>query len=357
MYCVIMAGGSGTRFWPLSRKDSPKQLLNIIGGNSMLQMTVDRLRKIKFVDDIFIVTRSDIADKIIETIKRIPKENIIVEPSGKNTAPCIGLSALHLEMLKKDSVMGVFPADHLIVGHLKFEKALKTANKLVQKKHSIATIGIKPTHPSTAYGYIQHTKNEVTGQFDTYHLKTFAEKPHLNLAKRFIKSGDFLWNSGMFIWSVNSIITSIKNLLPEMHDVFSEGTELYNTLDEFSFINRVFPTCRNISIDYGIMEKSKNVFVYPSDFGWSDLGTWGSLSTHVSLDKNDNTLISKQVLLYDSENNIVRLPKDKAAVIQGLDGYIIVDTKDALLICKKEEEQKIKQFVADVKYNLGDNYV
>ena len=161
----------------------------------------------------------------------------------------------------------------------------------------------------------------------------------------------------MFIWSVNSIISSIKNLLPEMHDVFSEGTELYNTLDEIAFINRVFPTCRNISIDYGIMEKSKNVFVFPSDFGWSDLGTWGSLSDHVSSDKSDNTLISKQVLLYDSENNIVRLPKDKAAVIQGLDGYIIVDTKDALLICKKEEEQKIKQFVADVKYNLGDNYV
>ena len=219
------------------------------------------------------------------------------------------------------------------------------------------TLGIQPNRAETGYGYIQYSSESSNSNSSLKKVKTFTEKPDLELANQFLESGDFLWNSGMFIWSVNSIINSIKNLLPEMHDVFSEGTELYNTPEEISFINRVFPTCRNISIDYGIMEKSNNVFVYPSDFGWSDLGTWGSLSDHISLDKKDNTLISKKVLLYESENNIVKMPREKVAVIQGLDGYIIVDTKQALLICKKEEEQKIKQFVADVKFNLGDEFV
>jgi mannose-1-phosphate guanylyltransferase len=191
-------------------------------------------------------------------------------------------------------------------------------------------LGIKPNRAETGYGYIQYSNESSDLNSSLKKVKTFTEKPDLKLANQFLESGDFLWNSGIFIWSVNSIISSIKNLLPDMHDLFSDGIELYNTLDEISFINRVFPTCRNISIDYGIMEKSKNVFVYPSDFGWSDLGTWGSLSNHFTSDKNDNTLISKQVLLYDSENNIVRIPNDKAAIIHGLDGYIIVDTKDAL---------------------------
>ena len=188
-------------------------------------------------------------------------------------------------------------------------------------------------------------------------VKTFTEKPNSELAKQFVESGDFLWNSGMFIWSVRSIVKSIENLLPEIHEVFSEGNDLYNTTKETDFINNVFPTCKNISVDYGIMEKSRNVFVYPSDFGWSDLGTWGSLSTHVKKDIDKNAIISDKVLIYDSSKNIIRLPKNKAAVIQGLDGYIVVDTDDALLICKTEEEQKIKQFVADIKFNLGDEFV
>ena len=341
MYCVIMAGGSGTRFWPLSRKDSPKQLLNIIGGNSMLQMTVDRLRKIKFVDDIFIVTRSDIADKIIETIKRIPKENIIVEPSGKNTAPCIGLSALHLEMLKKDSVMGVFPADHLIVGHLKFEKALKTANKLVQKKHSIATIGIKPTHPSTAYGYIQHTKNEVTGQFDTYHLKTFAEKPHLNLAKRFIKSGDFLWNSGIFIWRVNVLLDLMKVYLP---DLYKQLIKMKPILKKKQDIRNLWESITPESIDYGLMEKvASDAYVIKADFEWNDLGSWDALYDILPKNKGGNVVRGEGMVL-NGKNNFIH-SQDHFTAVVGLENVVIVHTDDATLVVHKDQVEEVRSMV------------
>ena len=341
MYCVIMAGGSGTRFWPLSRKDSPKQLLNIIGGNSMLQMTVDRLRKIKFVDDIFIVTRSDIADKIIETIKRIPKENIIVEPSGKNTAPCIGLSALHLEMLKKDSVMGVFPADHLIVGHLKFEKALKTANKLVQKKHSIATIGIKPTHPSTAYGYIQHTKNEVTGQFDTYHLKTFAEKPHLNLAKRFIKSGDFLWNSGIFIWRVNVLLDLMKVYLP---DLYKQLIKMKPILKKKQDIRNLWESITPESIDYGLMEKvASDAYVIKADFEWNDLGSWNALYDILPKNKGGNVVRGEGMVL-NGKNNFIH-SQDHFTAVVGLENVVIVHTDDATLVVHKDQVEEVRSMV------------
>ena len=336
-----MAGGSGTRFWPLSRKDSPKQLLNIIGGNSMLQMTVDRLRKIKFVDDIFIVTRSDIADKIIETIKRIPKENIIVEPSGKNTAPCIGLSALHLEMLKKDSVMGVFPADHLIVGHLKFEKALKTANKLVQKKHSIATIGIKPTHPSTAYGYIQHTKNEVTGQFDTYHLKTFAEKPHLNLAKRFIKSGDFLWNSGIFIWRVNVLLDLMKVYLP---DLYKQLIKMKPILKKKQDIRNLWESITPESIDYGLMEKvASDAYVIKADFEWNDLGSWNALYDILPKNKGGNVVRGEGMVL-NGKNNFIH-SQDHFTAVVGLENVVIVHTDDATLVVHKDQVEEVRSMV------------
>ena len=336
-----MAGGSGTRFWPLSRKDSPKQLLNIIGGNSMLQMTVDRLRKIKFVDDIFIVTRSDIADKIIETIKRIPKENIIVEPSGKNTDPCIGLSALHLEMLKKDSVMGVFPADHLIVGHLKFEKALKTANKLVQKKHSIATIGIKPTHPSTAYGYIQHTKNEVTGQFDTYHLKTFAEKPHLSLAKRFIKSGDFLWNSGIFIWRVNVLLDLMKVYLP---DLYKQLIKMKPILKKKQDIRNLWESITPESIDYGLMEKvASDAYVIKADFEWNDLGSWNALYDILPKNKGGNVVRGEGMVL-NGKNNFIH-SQDHFTAVVGLENVVIVHTDDATLVVHKDQVEEVRSMV------------
>ena len=336
-----MAGGSGTRFWPLSRKESPKQLLNIVGGNSMLQMTVDRLRKVKFVDDIFIVTRSDLSDKISETIEGIPKENIIVEPSGKNTAPCIGLSALHLEMLKKDSVMGVFPADHLIVGHQKFQKALKTANQLVLKKQSIATIGIKPTYPSTAYGYIQYTKDEVAGQVDTFHLKTFAEKPHFSLAKRFIKSSDFLWNSGIFFWRVNVLLDLMKVHLP---DLYKQLIKMKPIIKKNQDISNLWGSITPESIDYGLMEKvGSDAYVIKADFEWNDLGSWNALHDILAKNKGGNVVRGEGMVLNGKDNFIHS--QDHFTAVVGLENVVIVHTDDATLVVHKDQVEEVKSMV------------
>ena len=346
-----MAGGSGTRFWPLSRKENPKQLLNIVGGSSMLQMTVDRLRKIKFVDDIFIVTRSDLADKIFETIEGIPIENIIVEPSGKNTAPCIGLSALHLEMLKKDSVMGVFPADHLIVGHQKFQKALKTANQLVQEKYSITTIGIKPTYPSTAYGYIQYTKDKVAGQVDTYHLKTFAEKPHFSLAKRFIKSGDFLWNSGIFIWRANVLLDLMKVYLP---DLYKQLIKMKPIIKKNQDISNLWETITPESIDYGIMEKvGSDAYVIKADFEWSDLGSWNALYDILPKSNGGNVVRGEGMVLNGKDNFIHS--QDHFTAVVGLENVVIIHTDDATLVVHKDQVEKVKSMVDLVtESNRGD---
>tara|TARA_B100001750_G_C15506144_1_gene600476 strand:+ start:1516 stop:2562 length:1047 start_codon:yes stop_codon:yes gene_type:complete len=336
-----MAGGSGTRFWPLSRKENPKQLLNIVGGSSMLQMTVDRLRKIKFVDDIFIVTRSDLADRIAETIEGIPIENIIVEPSGKNTAPCIGLSALHLEMLKKDSVMGVFPADHLIVGHQKFQKALKTANQLVQEKYSITTIGIKPTYPSTAYGYIQYTKDKVAGQDDTFHLKTFAEKPHFSLAKRFIKSGDFLWNSGIFIWRANVLLDLMKVYLP---DLYKQLIKMKPIIKKNQDISNLWEAITPESIDYGIMEKvGSDAYVIKADFEWSDLGSWNALYDILPKSNGGNVVRGEGMVLNGKDNFIHS--QDHFTAVVGLENVVIIHTDDATLVVHKDQVEKVKSMV------------
>ena len=336
-----MAGGSGTRFWPLSRKENPKQLLNIVGGSSMLQMTIDRLRKIKFVDDIFIVTRSDLADRIAETIEGIPIENIIVEPSGKNTAPCIGLSALHLEMLKKDSVMGVFPADHLIVGHQKFQKALKTANQLVQEKYSITTIGIKPTYPSTAYGYIQYTKDKVAGQDDTFHLKTFAEKPHFSLAKRFIKSGDFLWNSGIFIWRANVLLDLMKVYLP---DLYKQLIKMKPIIKKNQDISNLWEAITPESIDYGIMEKvGSDAYVIKADFEWSDLGSWNALYDILPKSNGGNVVRGEGMVLNGKDNFIHS--QDHFTAVVGLENVVIIHTDDATLVVHKDQVEKVKSMV------------
>ena len=349
-----MAGGIGSRFWPMSTSKMPKQFLDVLGnGETLLQQTFRRLSKICPPSQILIVTNTDYKDICTKQLPNIKEQNILCEPARRNTAPCIAYASFKIQHENRDANIIVAPSDHLITNEDEFERIVKECLEVSAQKDYLITLGIKPSRPETGYGYIQFSEKSCKENETLRKVKTFTEKPNLEIAQQFLDSGDFLWNSGMFIWSVSSIVLSIEKLLPDMYEVFLEGKELYNTEDEIDFINRVFPTCKNISIDYGIMEKSKNVFVYPSDFGWSDLGTWGSLENHIEADEFNNTLISKQVLLYDSENNIVRLPKDKVAVIQGMDGYIIVDTKEALLICKKEEEQKIKQFVADIKNSIS----
>ena len=353
-YAIIMAGGIGSRFWPMSTSKIPKQFLDVLGnGETLLQQAFRRLSKICPPSQILIVTNTDYKDICKKQLPNIKEQNILCEPARRNTAPCIAYASFKIQHENRDANIIVAPSDHLITNEDEFERIVKECLEVSAQKDYLITLGIKPSRPETGYGYIQFSEKSCKENETLRKVKTFTEKPNLEIAQQFLDSGDFLWNSGMFIWSVSSIVLSIEKLLPEMYEVFLEGKELYNTDDEIDFINRVFPTCKNISIDYGIMEKSKNVFVYPSDFGWSDLGTWGSLENHIEADEFNNTLISKQVLLYDSENNIVKLPKEKVAVIQGMDGYIIVDTKEALLICKKEEEQKIKQFVADIKNSIS----
>lgn len=341
MNCVIMAGGSGTRFWPLSRQTKPKQLLNILGDESMLQITVDRLRKIKFVDDIFIVTRADLVDKISKSVKGISRKNIIVEPTGKNTAPCIGLSALHLEMLKKDAVMGVFPADHLIVGHKKFEKALRTANRLALKNSSIATIGVKPTYPSTAYGYIQYTKDRDIKNNDAFHLKTFAEKPHLNLAKRFIKSGDFLWNSGIFIWRVDILLGLLKVHLP---DLYNNLKKIKARLNNNENIDDLWEAIEPDSIDYGLMEKvASDAYVVKADFEWNDLGSWKALSQIMPKSSGDNIIRGNGMVL-NGKGNFIH-SNDHFTAVVGLENVVVIQTDDATLVVHKEKVEEIKTLV------------
>ena len=353
-YAIIMAGGIGSRFWPMSTSKIPKQFLDVLGnGETLLQQAFRRLSKICPPSQILIVTNTDYKDICKKQLPNIKEQNILCEPARRNTAPCIAYASFKIQHENRDANIIVAPSDHLVTNEDEFERIVKECLEVSAQKDYLITLGIKPSRPETGYGYIQFSEKCCKENETLRKVKTFTEKPNLEIAQQFLDSGDFLWNSGMFIWSVSSIVLSIEKLLPDMYEVFLEGKELYNTDDEIDFINRVFSTCKNISIDYGIMEKSKNVFVYPSDFGWSDLGTWGSLENHIEADEFNNTLISKQVLLYDSENNIVKLPKEKVAVIQGMDGYIIVDTKEALLICKKEEEQKIKQFVADIKNSIS----
>ncbi len=344
MYCVIMAGGSGTRFWPYSRHSRPKQLLKIVGETSMLQMTVDRLKKLNTVQDIFIVTREDLADVIKEEISGINPENIIVEPSGKNTAPCIGLSALKIAKLQKNAVMGVFPADHLIVGHKQFEKAITSAKHIALKKNALVTIGLKPTFPSTGYGYIQYDPNSDTDHLDAYNVKVFAEKPHLSLAEKFIESGDFLWNSGMFIWSID---TFFNNLQKHMPDLFHHFEKIDKLIDKGKNFEEVWEEIKPESIDYGIMEKAKDVYLIKAKFDWSDLGSWNIVYDHTVKNDNGNAIRGDGIVL-NGENNFIQSDNRLTAVV-GLNNIVVVNTEDATLVIPKNRVEDVKDLVGYIK--------
>ena len=300
MYAVIIAGGRGTRFWPASRKDQPKQLLNIIGENSMLQMTVDRLRKTKNVEDIFIITGKHLEAKIKKTISGVDLKNIITEPSAKNTAPAIGLAALYIKQKRSDAVMGVFPADHLIVGAQKFSKSVRSAIQIATKKQTLVTIGIKPNYPATGYGYIQFDKKSSDGHLNAFPVKTFAEKPHEKLAARFLKSGDFLWNGGMFIWKIDSFFNEIASHMPELDSQLGKIEKRIIDKKDFS---RLWSRIESESIDYGLLEKSKNIHVVKAEFDWNDLGSWNSVFEFAPKNK-DNNAIRGQGVVIDGKNNI-----------------------------------------------------
>lgn len=356
IYVAIMAGGIGSRFWPISRVGYPKQFLDILGtGRTLLQQTFDRFANFVPIENIYVVTADEYIGISREQLSDLPAENVLGEPFRKNTAPCIAYISFKLQQLNPQASLIVAPADHLILHEDKFLGVCRDALKFVNHFNALLTIGIKPTYPNTGYGYIQHEGIEATPS--VYKVKTFTEKPNLELAKTFIASGDFLWNSGIFIWKVKNVIDAFQKHMPEMYELFSADQEKLNTADEKDTIEMIYPQCSNISIDFGVMEKADNVYVIPAEFGWSDLGTWNSAWENMEKDYLDNAVAGKNVIVFDASKCVVHVPDDKLVVIQGLEDYIIADTKDVLLICHKEKEQEIKEYVAEVKRNTGDKYL
>lgn len=359
-YCIIMAGGVGSRFWPLSRTSNPKQFLDILGiGKSLLQQTFDRFKTIIPTHNIFIVSNAEYSTLIQEQIPDIPLENILLEPYRRNTAPCIAYASYRIKVKDPKARMVVAPSDHLILKEDTFLKVVKEGLHFVGEHTNLLTIGIQPNRPETGYGYIQADKTNIIENENVVFnkVKTFTEKPDIKLAKVFLESGEFFWNSGIFFWSVESILKSFRDFLPEINTSFNAGIDLYGTDKETSFINDTYSACKNISIDYGIMEKADNVYVLTADFGWSDLGTWGSLYDHKEKDQNNNVVIGDKVFIYNSKDSIVNCTGDRLVVIEGMENFIVVDSDDVLLICRKEQEQRIKSFVNDVKLESGEKYI
>ena len=342
IYCVIMAGGIGSRFWPMSRKTNPKQFHDILGtGSTLIQQTFERFLHICPIENILVVTSSIYESLVLEQLDGIRKENVLLEPSRRNTAPCIAYASYKIKLQNPDAVMIVAPSDHLVLKEAAFTQTVKTAVDQAVEKKQLVTLGIKPSRPDTGYGYIQFEDDLESAHEDIKKVKTFTEKPDLELARTFIKSGDFYWNSGIFIWTVDAILDAFKTFLPEVNDLFADAKALMNTPEEIKAISDVYAMCESISIDYGVMEKAKNVNVVLSDFGWSDLGTWGSLFAQLKKDSENNAVIGKRIVLYNSSDNMISAPAEKLVVIDGIDEFIVIDTPDALLICPKSNEQKI----------------
>jgi mannose-1-phosphate guanylyltransferase len=358
-YCIIMAGGVGSRFWPMSKTARPKQFLDILGtGKTLLQQTYDRFLRLCPKENIYIVTNDSYRDLVQEQLKGINAGNVLCEPARKNTAPCVAYACYKIAQLNPDALTVVAPSDHLITKEETFIKAIKACYKKAESEDCLVTLGLRPSRPDTGYGYIQFVESDAKEKDKRIKkVKTFTEKPDLEMAKFFLQSGDFLWNSGIFIWSVKSVINAFEKHSPDMDALFREGNDVYNTPKETAFIDEVYSKCKNISIDYAIMEKAENVYVRSSVIGWSDLGTWGSLYDHIKHDANKNAVVGKNVMLYDSKNCIVNVPKDKLVIMQGLEDYIVVESDGILLICKKEDEQQIKTFVNDVKISKGEKFV
>ncbi|MEJ7738860.1 MAG: mannose-1-phosphate guanylyltransferase [Chitinophagaceae bacterium] len=355
-YVVIMAGGIGSRFWPMSRTSFPKQFLDILNtGKTLIQWTFDRFAHFIPKENIYVVTSHEYASIVEEQLPQIPVENILGEPSRKNTAPCIAYISFKLMQKDRQASLIVAPADHIILDNLGFNKVCVEALNFVNKYNAFITLGIKPTYPNTGYGYIQYEQHAITDS--VYKVKTFTEKPNSELAKTFVSSGEFLWNAGIFVWQVKNIITAFEKYLPEMYEVFAAEKDKFNTADEESALNEIYPQCTNISIDFGIMEKADNVYIIPSSFGWSDLGTWNSAYENLAKDDLGNAIAGENVMTIDASNCMVHAPHDKLILIQGMDDYIVVDTSDVLLICKKDKEQEIKDYVAEVKRNKGERYL
>ena len=354
-YCVIMCGGIGSRFWPYSRSSRPKQFIDFLGtGRSLLQMSYDRILPIVSKENVLIVTNEIYAPLVREQLPELSEDQILLEPARRNTAPCIAWAAYHIAAKDPQASIMVAPSDHLITQEALFEKAIIDGFEFVEKNNALLTLGIKPTRPETGYGYIQ-VGQPVEGGF--FKVKTFTEKPKLELAEVFVESGEFFWNSGIFLWKAHNIIEELKHHAPDVADVFESGKGAYGTPAEREFINRAFPGCVGISIDFAVMEKSRNVFVECVSFGWSDLGTWSALYDNSPKNRDSNVTQNCNVLAYNAEGNIFAVNGEKLIVVDGLKDYIVADSGDVLLVCPKGEEQRIKQMVNDVHLAFGEKYL
>jgi len=358
-YCVIMAGGVGARFWPMSKTSRPKQFIDVLGvGKTLIRLTFERFANICPPENILVVTNEIYKDLVLEQLPELTEKQVLCEPSRRNTAPCVAYANYKIKQENPNAMVVVAPSDHIILMEDEFVANIKTAIVAAKENDWLLTLGIKPSRPDTGYGYIQYQEEKAFADgVPLYKVKKFTEKPTADIAKQFLASGDFLWNSGIFIWSLKSIMGAFSELLTDVDSLFEKGIGKYNTDAEELFISETYAVCENISIDYGIMEKAKNVYTLAVDFGWSDLGTWGSLYTIRDKDENENTVVGKNVMLYDTSNCIINAPEDKLVVLQGLDDYIVVEEDGTLLVCRKEDEQQIRQFVDDVKEAKGNKFV
>ncbi|MFI3323881.1 MAG: mannose-1-phosphate guanylyltransferase [Rikenellaceae bacterium] len=351
-YCVIMAGGVGSRFWPLSRKNKPKQFLDILGtGKSFIRHTFERFLPLVDVSHFIVVTNANYRELVLEQLPEIAPSQVLCEPIGRNTAPCIAYAAYSIASTDPTAEMIVTPADHFITDEPTFRTAISECLDFVADRDALMTVGIEPTRPETGYGYIQVVGNEPINK-----VKCFTEKPNAQLAETFLKCGEFVWNSGIFIWNVRSIIEAFRTHLPEHHSQFNSIATTFGTDLEGAAISRVFSECKAISIDYGIMEKADNVYVKVGSFGWSDVGTWSSLFDHAPLDQSGN-IAPEQGYLYDTSNSIISVSDKKLVVVSGLEDYIVVDTDDVLMICPRNKEQEVKAFTEDIKYRSGEEHL
>lgn len=352
VYCVIMAGGVGTRFWPKSRKSKPKQFLDIFGtGKSFIRLTYERFADRVPAENFIVVTNISYKHLVQEHLPEIREDQILCEPIGRNTAPCICYAAYSLLKRNPEAKMIVTPSDHVILNQPAFGEIIDELLEFIDSNDVLMTVGITPNRPETGYGYIQKSDSQTISR-----VKCFTEKPNLELAEVFVQSGEFFWNSGIFVWKVRDIVAAVEHWLPDHHALFSSIVGDLGTPSETAAVERVFAQCRPVSIDYGVMEKADNVYVRCGDFGWSDVGTWGSIYQLSPKDENDNAKPEKSCFTFDTHNSIVSLPKDKVAVISGLDDYIVVDTEDVLMICPRNEEQSIRKYIDEVKYHLGDKH-
>lgn len=345
-HLVIMAGGVGSRFWPMSTEDRPKQFIDVLGvGRSLMQLTYDRFKGVCPPENVWVVTNESYVDIVAEQLPEIPRQNILSEPCRRNTAPCIAYVSWRIKVQDAEANIVVTPSDHVVVNVNEFQRVISSALQFAGETDAIVTLGMKPSRPETGYGYIQADLSQQSMRNkEIFRVDTFKEKPDLETAKEYIKHNYFFWNAGIFVWNVSTIVNAFRMYQPALNRVFENMQNVLGTPEEQQVINEKYGECENISVDYAILEKAEEIFVFPADFGWSDLGTWGSLQTLSKKDEDGNALISQNVKMFDSKNCIVNVEGAKQVSIQGLDGYIVAERDGRLLICKLADEQRIKEF-------------